>query len=623
MLALTLLLLAAVEIEPVLTPLKRDLDEKPPKSGKVADKSTVRVFIVEDEPTTIILTEAMLNQLGYSPVGVATSFEKAMAALKVISVDIVLVDLTLNGTKTGYDVIKELNRLNIPSVLISGTVDEKTLLKIVELDVYGFLPKPFDQLALTTVIQLALKKFTRMQDRIFDEADSIKSQILSNQALESEFGTKEKLYLIKKGSNQTTITHMADERSFHRAIQWITAFCFFLLGLACFGYLFKQPYLLSFADYSPTMKINTMLCSLLLCFSVAVENSIRATKSFRMASLISLVAVFAIGSLTMLQYIFSVDFGIDEIISRDLFANEFNLPGRMAIPTALGFISLSTAIFLNRYKKIKYSALITESLALITLFLAMVGVFGHLFGKIEFNKVIPYLAQSRVTLTIEILLSLCVLFFNPRIGVMSILSNDMVSAKLGRKMLLSVNATMILISLGISYFVPKSEFDDLDVIFLLITSITILSAVVLWSTLKQIRNELRIEKTFKILKNRARELQFILKRVPHTVAVLDKDMRFILTSRKWVDDFNLKDKRIIGQTVYDIFPQMPEKFRSLHQRALQGEIIKMADEDIVDSVGNRILVKGELRPWFDINDQIAGIIIFYESSTVLPPNQRQ
>jgi len=587
-LALTLLYWTLVEIEPSQNPVSQNpVSQKPdknsPKSGAVADKSSVRVFIVEDEPTTIILTEAMLNQLGYSPVGVATSFESAMAVIQATPVDIVLVDIVLSGTKTGFDVIKELNKLNIPCVLISGTINETTLNKLVDLDVYGFLPKPYDQIALATTIQLALKKFSRLQDRIFEEADAIKSRILANQALENEFGISEKIYLIEKKSSDKMQTRKFGAFSYQRAIEWI-------IGLSLL--------VLMYASYAATVKFNVILCTLLFIFSLGVENSFRATKAWRMGSLFSMLIVFCIGAVTLLQY-------------------------EMAIPTAISFMALSLALFFNRFKNYKYSPQLTEGFALIAFFLALAGVIGNLFNQVEFNRLIPYLSQFRVILAIELLLSLGVLYLNPKNGLMSIFSNQRVSAKLGRKMLFWVSLSLVLISLLIYYFVPQSEYKNLEVVFILITSLTILSAVILWSTLKQIKNEIHIEQTIKLLKNRERELQFVLKRVPYPVAVLDKDLRYVLVSRKWIEGFNLKNNNLTGLSIYETLALVPEKIRTMHQRALRGEVVKMSDEEIVDSLGNRISIKGEIRPWFDINDQIAGIIIFYEKSAFLPAHQLQ
>ncbi len=612
-----------MEIEPSLNTVRKKPDKNTPKSGAIADKASVKVFIVEDEPTTIILTEAMLDQLGYTPVGVATSFESAMAVLKVTAVDIVLVDIVLSGTKTGYDVIKELNKLNIPCVLISGSINETTLNKLVDLDVYGFLPKPYDQLALATAIQLALKKFSRMQDRIFEEADEVKSRILASQALENEFGISEKFYLIKKKSDDKKKTQRLGFFSYQRAIEWIVGLSLFVVGMACLGYLLNEPFLLMYASSAATIKFNVILCTLLFIFSLGVENSFRATKAWRLGSLFSMFIVFCISGLTLLQYIMSTNFGVDEFFVQDRFANEFNLPGRMAIPTAICFMALPLALFFNRLKKYKYRTQLTEGFALITFFLSIAGLIGHLFNQDEFNRLIPYLSQSRVTLAIELLLSLGVLYLNPKNGLMSIFSNQRVSAKLGRKMLFSVSGSLVLISFLIYYYVPQSEYENLEVIFTLITTITILSAVILWSTLQQIKNEIHIEQTIKLLKNRERELQFVLKRVPYPVAVLDKDLRYVLVSRKWIEDFNLNSHILTGLSIYETFSAVPEKIQIMHQRALRGEVIKMSDEEIVDSSGNKISIKGEMRPWYDINDQISGIIIFYENSIFLPVDPLQ
>lgn len=623
MLALTLLYWTIVEIEPGSNTVRPKLDKNSPKSGVAVDKSTVKVFIVEDEPTTIILTEAMLSQAGYLPVGVATSFEAAMAALKVTQVDIVLVDLTLSGSKTGFDVIKELNRLNIPCVLISGTLNEQTLNKLVDLDVYGFLPKPYDSITLATTIQLALKKFTRMQDRIFDEADLIKSRILSTQAIENEFGISEKIYLVKKSSDKTKQAQFTEGLSYQRAVQWMIGLSMFFIVMAMASYFLNEPFFLTLASQGPNTKFNALLCSVLFCFSLSVENSVRLSKPWRIASIFAMAVMFILSALTLLQYLFSLNFGIDEFFLRDRFINEFNLPGRMVIPTAICFMILPLALGVNRIKTFKYRIHFTEGGALATLFFALVGAFGHIFTQIEFNTIRPYLTQSRLSIIFEALFGLGVLFLNPKKGFMSILSNQRVSAKLGRSMLFLVNASMILISVLMYYILPRGSFDNLEMVFTLVTSIIILSMVILWSTLKHIRNELQIEQTVKLLKNRERELQFILKRVPCPVAVLDRELRYVLVSRKWVENLNMQNQNIIGHSICESFPELPDKIKIMHQRALSGEIIKMADEGVMHFSGVKVIVKGEMRPWFDINDQIAGIIIFFESTTTVPQDLDQ
>lgn len=592
------------------------INQEPEKkvSKPKADKAlaSARVFLVEDEPTTIILTEAMLNQLGYQAVGVATSFETAMSALKMTPVDIVLVDLVLSGDKTGLDVIKELNRLNIPSILITGTVNESTLHKLADLDVYGFLPKPYDQLALATAIQLALKKFTRLQDKIFEEADAIKSRILATKALEDEFGVSEKLYLIKKRKQDKKFSKDVG-KSYHRWVRGCVAFALIIAALAGLGYILNIPWLLSYSGYATTVKVNAMICVFLLSFSLWVENEVRLTRPWKTASLASMVAVLGIAGFSLLQYLLPRDFNINELLLTDKFTNEFNFPGRMAITTALSFMFLALALLFNRLKYFKYAINFTEGFGLMSLFLTMVGILGHIFKQTEFNQVIPYAAQARPTLLALAAITLGIFYLNPKLGLMSIFSNRRTSAKLGRKMLYWINTLMVVISFTIYDYAPQNSFANLQVLFGLIAAITVLSGVILWSTLKQIKNEIHAEQTVKFLENRERELQFVLKRVPNPVAVLDKNMRYVLVSRKWVDDFNLKDKNIIGKSHYEIFPNLSDQVRILNQRAMNGEIINTAVQNIIDNEGRTIDVKGEIRPWFDIRNQVAGIIIFIES----------
>jgi PAS domain S-box-containing protein len=61
-----------------------------------------------------------------------------------------------------------------------------------------------------------------------------------------------------------------------------------------------------------------------------------------------------------------------------------------------------------------------------------------------------------------------------------------------------------------------------------------------------------------------------------------------------------------------VFPDLPQKWRDVHQRCLKGEVISADDDQYERSDGSIAWTRWECRPWFQQNGEIGGIIVFTE-----------
>jgi len=110
-------------------------------------------------------------------------------------------------------------------------------------------------------------------------------------------------------------------------------------------------------------------------------------------------------------------------------------------------------------------------------------------------------------------------------------------------------------------------------------------------------------------------LNYIIQHNQSALAVHDKDMRYIYVSERYLHDYKVKEKDIIGKHHYDVFPDLPQKWRDVHQKAMEGVISSSEEDSYERADGSMEWTRWECRPWHDANGEIGGIIVYTEVIT--------
>ncbi len=114
------------------------------------------------------------------------------------------------------------------------------------------------------------------------------------------------------------------------------------------------------------------------------------------------------------------------------------------------------------------------------------------------------------------------------------------------------------------------------------------------------------------LKAREEQLRLFVEHAPASIAMLDRDMRYIVASHRWVADFGLEGQDLLGRCHYDIFPELPKPWKEIHRRCLQGAVERADEDRFVRADGREQWLRWEVRPWYSTPGTIGGIIIFSE-----------
>ena len=155
----------------------------------------LNILIVEDEYITQKTISIFLKEIGYNVIGTAMNAEEALIYLKEHTVELALLDITIQGDKDGIwlaNYIQEHYR--IPHLFLTAYVDDTTIKNAIATNPYGYLVKPFQKAELFSAIEIAIMNFnkcmpsekTKLPDYIFVKHHEVFEKVSLNTVLYDE-----------------------------------------------------------------------------------------------------------------------------------------------------------------------------------------------------------------------------------------------------------------------------------------------------------------------------------------------------------------------------------------------------------------------------------------------------
>ena len=109
-------------------------------------------------------------------------------------------------------------------------------------------------------------------------------------------------------------------------------------------------------------------------------------------------------------------------------------------------------------------------------------------------------------------------------------------------------------------------------------------------------------------------LSYIVEYSNSGVAVHDKELNYVYVSNRYLQQYDIHEN-VIGRHHYEVFPDLPQKWRDVHQRTLKGEICSSEKDSYLREDGSLAWTRWECRPWFESEGEIGGIIVYTEVIT--------
>ena len=107
-------------------------------------------------------------------------------------------------------------------------------------------------------------------------------------------------------------------------------------------------------------------------------------------------------------------------------------------------------------------------------------------------------------------------------------------------------------------------------------------------------------------------MDYVISNARSAIAVHDRDLNYVYVSKRYLKEYKVEEHDVIGKHHYEIFPDLPQKWRDVHQRALAGEVVSAEEDPYYRKDGSVDWTRWECRPWYESNGSIGGIIIYTE-----------
>jgi PAS domain S-box-containing protein len=110
-------------------------------------------------------------------------------------------------------------------------------------------------------------------------------------------------------------------------------------------------------------------------------------------------------------------------------------------------------------------------------------------------------------------------------------------------------------------------------------------------------------------------LRLFVHYAPSAIAMFDRDMRYLAYSHRWLTDYGLGERDLTGLSHYDVFPDLPDRWKEVHRRCLAGAVEKCEEDPFPRADGSVDWVRWEVHPWHTGSGEVGGIIVFSEVIT--------
>jgi len=113
------------------------------------------------------------------------------------------------------------------------------------------------------------------------------------------------------------------------------------------------------------------------------------------------------------------------------------------------------------------------------------------------------------------------------------------------------------------------------------------------------------------------QLRQVVAHAPVAMAMLDRELRHLAHSARWMRYLGLAEPSVVGRTIQEVWPSMPERYQGVFERALNGEVVSEPEDALPREDGSTVFMRWTVHPWRDEHGTVAGVVLAAQSIDVL------
>lgn len=117
--------------------------------------------------------------------------------------------------------------------------------------------------------------------------------------------------------------------------------------------------------------------------------------------------------------------------------------------------------------------------------------------------------------------------------------------------------------------------------------------------------------------------KLFVEQAPIAIAMFDKEVRYLAASNRWLQDYGIQKTDIIGKSHYEVFPEIGDEWKTIHQDCLRGNVHQRTSEAFQRMDGSVQWISWEVRPWRSDAGTIEGIMMYSIDITAQKESEEQ
>jgi PAS domain S-box-containing protein len=341
--------------------------------------------------------------------------------------------------------------------------------------------------------------------------------------------------------------------------------------LVLIGWRFDLPALQQVLPGLPKMTANTAVAFVLAGLSLWLYTSAaKPTPSYdRQRRLAQVLAAFVtlIGLLTLSQYLFGWDGGLDQLLVEDpAGAEETSIPGRPSPHTALAFAFTGLSLLLIHRDSSRHHWL-AQYFTFTAAFIALLALVGYAFSISFLFSISAYTGMALHTALTFILLCAGLLFLHPDRGFMALMTTGNLGSLMARRLVLVAIGVPLLVGwvsiLGQQAGLYPTEFEP---VLLAVLSAYGFSGAIWWYAHSLNRMDTGRQQAEETLRQNEERTRLIVENALDAVITIDTESRISDWNSQAEAIFGWSHQEVVGHSL-DII--LPPQYRAAHHHGMQ------------------------------------------------------